>query len=82
MATRIPTLEILLAYQVMLGVSIGEIYEGELARIDREVRARARGLRRYLEHRPATADLRRRIVYVQGLEDSAGLPAHPPKSHA
>lgn len=70
-AKRIPLLETTLAYQVILGVSVSDLYEGELRRVEKGVRLRARGLRLFLERHPQCPDLHRRIAYIRRIEKAS-----------
>jgi transcriptional regulator with XRE-family HTH domain len=69
-AERIPLLETALAYEVILGVAASELYEGELRRVEKGIRLRARGLRLRLERRPKCPELVRRIAYVRLIEET------------
>ena len=47
----VPPLEVVLAYEIIFGTAIGEIYGDEMIPIAAEVRKRAKRLRDSLEHR-------------------------------
>ena len=61
---RMPILATALAYEVILGVSIRELYEGAFVEAQLRVQTRARGLCRSLERRPRTSIGDRKIALL------------------
>lgn len=80
-AKRIPLLETALAYQVILAVPASDLYEGELRRVEKGIRLRARGLRLFLERHPKCPDLHRRIAYVRRIEKARAQRSKPLHRH-
>ena len=79
-ADRIPLLETALAYEVILGVTASDLYEGELRRVEKGIRLRARGLRLMLERRSKSPEVIRRIAYVRLIEETPTQRAKQPNT--
>src|SRR5688572_24742296 len=62
---RMPILATALAYEIVLGVSIRELYEGAFCDAQLRVQTRARGLYRSLERRPRSTVGDRKIAVLQ-----------------
>lgn len=62
---RMPILKTALAYEIVLGVSIRELYEGAFFDMQLRVQTRARGLYRSLERRPKTSVGDRKIALLK-----------------
>lgn len=68
---RLPMLRKALGYSIVLGVSVEELYEGLLVEIHKELRARARGLRKQIRRRSLNAKNRRKIEILSRLAEDA-----------
>lgn len=72
---RIPSLRTLLAYEIVLGASPRELFEGVFHEVQELVVERARGLHNYIKRRPRAPRRRHRLATLQSLLDKADMAA-------
>ena len=73
-AMRVPLLRTAVAYGIVLDVSFEELYEGLALEVQADLRSRARGLRRQIQRRPATARNLRKIEVLSRIAEDADRP--------
>lgn len=66
---RLPILRNALAYEIILGVPVRQLYEGIFYEVHVEVIGRVRALCAHLERKPRTARHSRKLTMLRGLLD-------------
>lgn len=70
-AKRLPMLPAIIAYEIILGVSAGELYEGLSVGIQNDIKRRARSLIAVLERRPRSKSRDHKIAFLIKLTGGA-----------
>lgn len=69
---RTPELSRALAYEVLYGAPVGELFAEELAEREADIRRRARKLHKELSQAPATAFIKRKLASLEDVLERTG----------